>query len=260
MALSKKIRFEVFKRDNFTCQYCGKKAPEVVLHADHIEPKSKGGKDTLLNLVTACIDCNLGKAARRLSDDSAVEKQRAQLEELQAKQEQLTMMVEWQRSLLNLGTNELDEAASFWESVTSGYFGLSDSGKKGIRTLIRRFGLGSVLSAMRVAGESYIVVGPDGKPTSESVGIAYNKIKGICSISEAEKEKPWLREVFYIRGIIKNRFNYVNPQEAKSLLERAFTAGATAEELRRLALNVNYWTAWTDGMWGIISDLEDGDA
>ena len=37
-SLSKKIRFEVFKRDKFTCQYCGKTAPNVVLEVDHIEP------------------------------------------------------------------------------------------------------------------------------------------------------------------------------------------------------------------------------
>lgn len=59
--LSKKIRFEVFKRDQFTCQYCGKKAPDVILHVDHIQPVSKGGTNDLLNLITSCQDCNLGK-------------------------------------------------------------------------------------------------------------------------------------------------------------------------------------------------------
>ena len=42
-ALSQKIRFEVFKRDSFTCQYCGRKAPDVVLQVDHIVPVAKGG-------------------------------------------------------------------------------------------------------------------------------------------------------------------------------------------------------------------------
>ena len=34
--LSKKIRFEVFKRDKFTCQYCGRMSPDVILEVDHI--------------------------------------------------------------------------------------------------------------------------------------------------------------------------------------------------------------------------------
>ena len=61
MAISKKIRFEVFKRDGFICQYCGKHPPEVTLEIDHIQPKSKNGRDDINNLITACFDCNRGK-------------------------------------------------------------------------------------------------------------------------------------------------------------------------------------------------------
>ncbi|MFX5785200.1 HNH endonuclease, partial [Acinetobacter baumannii] len=42
--ISTKTRFEVFKRDSFKCQYCGRCAPEVILHVDHIHPVSKGGE------------------------------------------------------------------------------------------------------------------------------------------------------------------------------------------------------------------------
>ena len=58
-----KLRFEVFKRDNFTCQYCGRNVKEdkIKLHCDHIFPKSKGGDFVIENLITACEECNLGK-------------------------------------------------------------------------------------------------------------------------------------------------------------------------------------------------------
>lgn len=52
-ALSKSIRFEVFKRDSFKCQYCGGEAPNVLLHVDHIEPVSKGGTNDITNLITS---------------------------------------------------------------------------------------------------------------------------------------------------------------------------------------------------------------
>lgn len=60
-----RIRFEVFKRDNFTCQYCGRNVKEdgVKLQCDHKVPKSKGGEDILSNLETACEQCNQGKKA-----------------------------------------------------------------------------------------------------------------------------------------------------------------------------------------------------
>lgn len=68
MSLSKRTRFEIFKRDCFTCQYCGRRPPEVVLEVDHIEPKSKGGSDDQINLITSCADCNRGKSDKRLGE------------------------------------------------------------------------------------------------------------------------------------------------------------------------------------------------
>lgn len=67
-ALSKKARFDVFKRDDFTCQYCGAVPPRVILHVDHIVPVAEGGRNHLDNLITSCEPCNLGKGARSLSD------------------------------------------------------------------------------------------------------------------------------------------------------------------------------------------------
>jgi len=54
-------RFKILKRDDFTCQYCGKKAPDVELEVDHVIPVSKGGKDKPSNLKTVCIRCNREK-------------------------------------------------------------------------------------------------------------------------------------------------------------------------------------------------------
>lgn len=68
MSISKKIRFEVFKRDNFTCQYCGKSSPNVVLELDHIIPKAEDGDDNFENLTTSCFDCNRGKGKNLLEN------------------------------------------------------------------------------------------------------------------------------------------------------------------------------------------------
>lgn len=65
--ISTKTRFEIFKRDNFTCQYCGKGTPSVVLEVDHIIPVCKGGENHKDNLITACFDCNRGKAGNELT-------------------------------------------------------------------------------------------------------------------------------------------------------------------------------------------------
>lgn len=68
MAVSTRTRFEVFKRDGFTCRYCGRKSPDVVLEVDHIVPLCEGGSDDAMNLATSCWDCNRGKAGTPLSE------------------------------------------------------------------------------------------------------------------------------------------------------------------------------------------------
>lgn len=63
MAVSKRTRFEVLRRDEFTCRYCGSAAPDVKLAVDHVVPVALGGSDDVTNLATACVDCNSGKAS-----------------------------------------------------------------------------------------------------------------------------------------------------------------------------------------------------
>ncbi|MBJ7401548.1 HNH endonuclease [Mycolicibacterium sp.] len=63
MAVSRRLRFEILRRDNHTCQYCGAKAPNVALTVDHVKPVALGGLDEPGNLVTACQDCNAGKTS-----------------------------------------------------------------------------------------------------------------------------------------------------------------------------------------------------
>jgi hypothetical protein len=63
MAVSKRLRYEILRRDNHACRYCGATAPGVKLHVDHVIPQALGGKDEPTNLVTACAPCNAGKTS-----------------------------------------------------------------------------------------------------------------------------------------------------------------------------------------------------
>ena len=60
--LSPSRRFAILKRDDFTCQYCGRWAPWVALEVDHIHPVRAGGNVSDDNLTTACSECNRGKS------------------------------------------------------------------------------------------------------------------------------------------------------------------------------------------------------
>lgn len=56
----KLTRYEVFQRDNYTCQYCGKTIKQLTI--DHVIPRYRGGRQTWDNVVSACVACNRRKA------------------------------------------------------------------------------------------------------------------------------------------------------------------------------------------------------
>lgn len=95
--VSPRTRFEIFKRDKFTCQYCGKKPPTVILHADHILPVSKGGTSERTNLITACDTCNLGKSNVLL--ESVIEPIQKRLQEDIERAEQVAQYNKWLKKL-----------------------------------------------------------------------------------------------------------------------------------------------------------------
>lgn len=67
------IRYNVLKRDNFTCQICGVTAKDgAKLHVEHIVPIAKGGKTVMSNLQTLCERCNMGKGDKTSEDEDSM--------------------------------------------------------------------------------------------------------------------------------------------------------------------------------------------
>ena len=239
MSLGKKVRFELFKRDKFTCQYCGRTAPDVVLHADHIEPKSKGGSDDLLNLLTSCIDCNLGKSDRRLDDASVVTKQKAQLDALQERRDQIEMMLDWQKELLNVDEMAVEGAAEYWSKVAEPYT-LSEKGKSTLRQILKQFTLNEVLEAIK-ASASYFVM-EDGEPTVESVELSISKISAICATRKRVAEKPHLQHVYHVRNILKRNTGYINDKMFFPLMEDVHGSRTDWDFVKNVARTASSWT------------------
>ena len=171
-AIPKGIRFEVFKRDKFTCQYCGLSAPDVILEIDHIKPVSKGGTNDILNLVTACRECNRGKTNKELSDNTAVKVQKQQLDDMQERREQLEMMLKWREMLDDELSIESEAISCLLGNETKWH--LSENGLKTARKLIRRFGFSEVYTATQIAIDRYY------NGTEDSWNQAWNKVGGIC--------------------------------------------------------------------------------
>lgn len=254
-AMSKKLRFEVFKRDSFKCQYCGGSAPETILHVDHINPVFEGGKNELTNLITSCISCNLGKGKRKLNDSTAVEKQKAQLDELNERRQQLEMMMKWRKGLTDIESTKLKYAKEKWYDLASPY-SINESGEKKLKLIIKKFPLEEVLDAIEISAEQYLETNKVGELTSESVQKAFEYIGKICTSKKREKEKPYLKDLYYIRGILKNRLGYINLPKAFSLLEDAYNYGADIESLKNLAKETKNWSTFRTSIENFIGDQQ----
>jgi hypothetical protein len=209
-SLTKKIRFEVFKRDSFSCQYCGSKAPDVILEVDHMKPVSKGGTNDIMNLVTSCFECNRGKSDRQISDNSVVEKQRKQIEELNIRRQQLEMMLEWRDGEVKLKAEEANKAIEY----LNGYFKnltLNKQGEGKVIELVKKFGVINVLNAIDTSYRKYYL---DWKDEGENFEAVLSKIGGICFLTN---QPPHIQKLSYIKGIAKNKF-YLNQKDVTKLM------------------------------------------
>ena len=180
-SIPKTVRFEVFKRDKFTCQYCGASAPEVILEVDHIQPVSKGGTDDLLNLITSCRDCNRGKRNKVLSDSTSVQVQKKRLDEMQERREQLEMVLQWREALEDEADMEIAAINKLYIKRTDWHMAIG--GEREMRKLLKRFGFDEVYTAVEISIDRYY------HGTEASWENAMSKVGGICYNRMKAREK-----------------------------------------------------------------------
>lgn len=240
-SLSKKTRFEVFKRDSFKCQYCGESSPDVVLEVDHIEPVSKGGTNDITNLITSCFDCNRGKGATKLSDDNVIKKQNKQLEELNERRTQLEMMVEWKKELLDLDNYEVDMFTEYWDELLDGSHSINAHGKKKVKKWLKKYDIEVLMKSAKKSVDSYLLLDEEGDHTSESVEKSFSYIPRIAHY-EVNGQEDYMKELFYIRGILKNRLHYLDEKKTIIYLKKLYELDYDLEFLKELALEVKNWT------------------
>lgn len=169
VAIPKMLRFEVFKRDGFACQYCGAHPPSVVLHVDHIQPVALDGTNDIDNLITACEPCNLGKGARSLSvvpqslaeKASEVAEREEQLrgysEILEAKRDRLEMET-WRVMFLLYPTGDSVPRADFASA----------------KSFIEKLGVHAVIDAAEIAMAADV---PFKRVFKYFCGVCWNKVR-----------------------------------------------------------------------------------
>jgi hypothetical protein len=238
-----KLRFEVFKRDNFKCQYCGMSAPDVVLNVDHIDPVSNGGENDILNLVTSCRDCNSGKSDRLLSEHSMLDKQRKMLEDLEERRQQLQMMIQWREQLSNFDEEQASALAKIINEKLKPVY-VTEAGITTIGEWLNRFKLDELV---KVVDEMIVP-----KTKDNSIDGAEFMAK-IPRIAAANRKPEVERELLYIRGILRKRLSYIDERKTLMWLHSAVHAGYCTDELKHFATVVRSWTEFKNDIVEMIA-------
>lgn len=248
-SISKKLRFEVFKRDSFTCQYCGRMAPDVVLEVDHINAVANGGENDIMNLITSCFDCNRGKGKKKLSEHSELKKQQEQLKQLNQKREQLRMMLDWKEQLSNFECEQVEEFELRLRAITG--ITLTEHGKESARKWIKQFGLIEILECMEISVSQYY-----NEDKNETYEKTFSYIPRIATIRKKQSENPMYGKQCYIKGILKNRISYVNERALMQMLKENVYTEEDFEDVKSIAIQCRNWTdfreqfnEWSGGVY-----------
>lgn len=235
IAISKRLRFEVFKRDKFTCQYCGKRAPDVILHADHIEPASGGGPTTILNLITSCEGCNLGKGARPLNDSATLDKQRDMLAGLEERRQQIEMMIEWRNELQSFQQDNVKIIEDRIQTRTG--FHINEHGRGNLKKWLGKYSISEVIAAVDESFDTFLEHNGN-EVVPESWEKAFAKIPLMASIAQQSADRPYLRKLLYIQGILRRRFR-IKKLDWIDYLEHIHVSGMDLETMESRAKRSN---------------------
>ena len=179
MSIGKKLRFEIFKRDDFTCQYCGKQTPNCILEVDHILPVSEGGTDDPNNLISSCFDCNRGKGKVKISKQLIKNYRKEEIEENREINEQIKEYEKYLRNKKATETRRVNQIKKHWENKCYNEFSLNEYGEQTIRKFIKYLTVSEIKDAIDIASQKL--------PISK-IEERFKYFCGICHNRIAEKK------------------------------------------------------------------------
>jgi HNH endonuclease len=250
IAIKQSVRFEVFKRDSFTCQYCGLKAPEeCVLEVDHITPVAAGGGNDILNLVSCCRDCNAGKSDRMLSDSAKVVVARKQADDASERLEQMKMVAEWHKSLAEADEQAVDLLEELWMNECGGELQIGDEDRGLLFVLVKQFSFEEVAAALRQCTAKFIYQSDEGISGGRQAIAAMPKQ---CKINRMNRDNPEDGRLRYVLGILKNRCSYLNMRTAADLIQQLRDCGVSFDDMEWHAKRAACWSQFRDAVCSLV--------
>jgi transcriptional regulator with XRE-family HTH domain len=138
----------------------------------------------------------------------------------------------------------LTQLAGYWEEQAPGWR-LTQADKKDLEKWLGSYSLSEILAAMDKCALQYLQLLPNGLCTTDSAGFAFKKIPAVCRVNQSE---PWERDLYFIRGSVRNRMSYFDDRRGMQLLKAAYAAGASIERIRGTVSLASNWTEFREGL------------
>ena len=239
----KRIKFEVFEKDSYRCQYCGNVAPNITLKLHRIQEVQNN--DNWLDpayLSTSCVSCEdkrQGKSAGRNASAFIM------LDELEERLEQLKMLISWRKGMVKIRRSQLIGIIDFWQDLVPGIY-LNDDQKRVLLSLMNKYSSDEIRSSMRAVAKEKLQRQTDETLTKDAHDVAFEKIPETCIRNSKAKKNHEIEELYQIHDVLKERLQgFFDSDRAIQWLNYARSWEVNTEELAHMALKVTNWTQFS---------------
>lgn len=235
MLKSKKLRFSIFKRDNFTCQYCGKAPPNAILEVDHVVSRKDGGGDEEINLITACFTCNRGKGKRSVGVDKLRKGGlKKEIEILKEEKDQLVAYYDFLKQRNKYEKQKLNVFQAAWKEASGDSNSLTESGLKSIIRLTENYRAEDIFRAIKITWD---------KKWGDNHNDQFKYMCGVLKNLKLERDSPEeadrLKKAHSVKYKISHACGYFN----EKIYWKWVNDGIDIDEILELSTNNCNWTS-----------------
>jgi transcriptional regulator with XRE-family HTH domain len=137
--------------------------------------------------------------------------------------------------------------SNYWESIVHGCI-LAEGDRRKLDKWLGTFSTVEIMNAMDACEREYVHYQPQGLCTPSTAEYAFNKIPAVCRVNRRAEANPDERQLYFIRGVVRNRIEDFDNTEGIRLLRQAYTAGVDVERLREFAGSVQSWQEFERGL------------
>ena len=225
------------EKQNLTQEHLAELAELSARTIQRLESEGTHSQETMMAVAEAFkMDCKeLLRMARELADKGSQPRER-----FEVFREQLEVKMQSAEDAQALALQAVDRLCRYWEEYTRGW-SVNDNGRRKLLEWLRTYSFEEIAHGMDGATH-YLMTDGEGGITAASWEKAFAMIRGVCRTERASKDDPDLRDLYYIRGILRNKcaecFNNARTLDGLRIARRG---GISLDQLKDIARRTLHW-------------------